>query len=385
MDNPFVDLESSSKQQPSSAAFIDPLDEIGKFNKSRSAKAEVSLGGGAFDDLDPLGTMGKSARAFSPGKDNRKKDGSPSRSVTPPSATAREPVGNFSYQHSDNTEKTIPVDNFQEPPLFDGPNVSTDFQRPFDQASPPPQYYETASNADMSSEAGQEHEISDIWLSVSEVPLFTQPTTAPPPSRPPPPIPHQGSRPRSKKRSDGFSPHSNYTQHSQSPKPSRTAAKNPSVSQFDELEEFTMGGAQNSFDDSPNLHFRADPDAFSAAAASAAAMKDAMDKAEAKFRHAKEVREREHAKAARNKESGQVDREELDSKEREFRETQERLDRERKQREEEEKEKERKRLERDRQRDIEREKGRQAVERATREARERAAAEARERAQLKLA
>ncbi|CAI9282001.1 unnamed protein product [Lactuca saligna] len=39
----------------------------------------------------------------------------------------------------------------------------------------------------------------------------------------------------------------------------------------------------------------------------AAAMKDVMDRAEAKFRHAKEVREREHAKASRNKESARQD------------------------------------------------------------------------------
>lgn len=40
----------------------------------------------------------------------------------------------------------------------------------------------------------------------------------------------------------------------------------------------------------------------------AAAMKEAMDKAEAKFRHAKEVRDKENAKAFRNKESKQPDR-----------------------------------------------------------------------------
>ena len=38
----------------------------------------------------------------------------------------------------------------------------------------------------------------------------------------------------------------------------------------------------------------------------AAAMKEAMDRAEAKFRHAKEVREREYSKAARSKEAVQM-------------------------------------------------------------------------------
>lgn len=378
LDNPFVVLESSSQQSTSSGMFTDPLEEIGKLNKSRSTKAEVSSGnggGGAFDDLDPLSTMGKSTRSLSPRRDSRRKDGSPSRSATPHSATVREPVGNNPFEHLDSTEKRVPVDNFQEPPLFDVPNVATDFERSFGQTAPPPEYYETGSHTDMPSGAGQEHQIDDIWLTVSEIPLFTQPSSAPPPSRPPPPIPHRGSK--SKKRGEESSSPSNYSQHTQTPNPSKPAAKGSAVSQFDELEEFAMGGAHNSFDDA-NLPFSADPDSFSAAAASAAAMKDAMDKAEAKFRHAKEAREREYAKAARNKESGHVEKDEQEAQDRELRETQERLDRERKQKEEEEKE--RRRIERERQREIEREKARQAVERATREARERAAAEARERA-----
>ncbi|XP_051131948.1 auxilin-related protein 2-like [Andrographis paniculata] len=386
MQNPFVVLESSSNQQSSSGMYTDPLEEIGKLNKSRSARAEVSsVSSGAFGDLDPLSTMGKSAHAFSPERNKRGKDVSPARSATPQSATAREPVGNFSLKNPDNAEKKVPVDSFQEPPLFDVPNVSTDFQKSFGQTAPPPPYYETGSHADMSPEASQEPQTDDIWLSVSEIPLFTQPSAAPPPSRPPPPIPRQSSRSeggsyssRLRKRGGEFSSTPSYSQQSQSPKPSKPAAKSTPVSQFDELEEFAMGGSQQSFDDSANLHFGADPDAFSAAAASAAAMKDAMDKAEAKFRHAKEVREREYAKAARHKESGQGEKDEHEGQEREFRETQEVLDHERKQREEEEKE--RKRLERDRIREIEREKARQAVERATREARERAAADARERA-----
>ncbi|KAK7354062.1 hypothetical protein VNO80_19518 [Phaseolus coccineus] len=52
--------------------------------------------------------------------------------------------------------------------------------------------------ADMSPKYEDKLETSeDIWMMVSEIPLFTQPTTAPPPSRPPPPrpvhIPKSGS------------------------------------------------------------------------------------------------------------------------------------------------------------------------------------------------
>lgn len=380
MDDPFKILESSSTPYSSSTVSTDPLEEINKISKSRSARAEFSSGsGGAFDDLDPLSTIGKSANSFSPGRNNRRKDESP-QSETPESATTREPMENsyFGYSES-NTVKKVTVD---QEPLFDMPDMSTDFQKSFGHTPPPPpppQYYETVTQEHMSpTTEGQGYQSEDIWLSVSEIPLFTQPTAAPPPSRPPPPIPRQASRPEtgsfsssSRKKGDEFSSPSNYSQHSQSPKQTRPAAKAPPVSQFDELDDFARGGSQNNFDESANLHSSIETNAFSAAAASAAAMKDAMDKAEAKFRHAKEVREREYAKAARNKESGPLENDEQDMHEKELRENQERLEREKKQKEEEE-EREQKRLQRERQ-------GRQAVERANREARERAAIGARER------
>ncbi|KAG8388825.1 hypothetical protein BUALT_Bualt02G0165300 [Buddleja alternifolia] len=384
LDDPFVALESNSDQASlSSGVYADPLGEISKVGKSRSVRAEASSGGGgAFDDLDPLNSFGKPATSFSPGRDKSGKDGSPSRSATPQSATTTELKGNSSFRYSEsNMEETIPLDNFQEPPSFDVPNVSTDFQKSFGQNASAPQYYETDPQVDMSPTSGQGHQYDDVWLTVSEIPLLTQPTAAPPPSRPPPPLPRHSRSERgsfssnSRKKADEFSSPTSYSQHSQSPKPARPAAKGPPVSQIDELEDFAMGRSQNSVDERASPHASEETSAFSAAAASAAAMKDAMDKAEAKFRHAKEVREREYAKAARNKESVQLVN---DGPEREFREAEERLDRERKQKEEEEREQ--RRIERERSREIEREKARQAVERATREARERAAVEARERA-----
>ncbi|KAL2239623.1 UNVERIFIED_CONTAM: Auxilin-related protein 2 [Sesamum indicum] len=388
LDDPFVVLESSSTPGTSSGVFTDPLEEIGRLSKSQSARVEPSSGSaGPFDDLDPLSTIGKSAPSSSPGRGNRGMDGIPSRSATPESATTREPMGNSSFRYSEsNAEKKVPLDDFQEPTLFDAPNVSTDFHKSFGQTAAPPQYDETDSHNHMSKTSeGDGHESDDIWLTVSEIPLFTQPSNAPPPSRPPPPVPRQGSRLETgsfssslRKKGNEYSSTSHYSQRSQSPKPARAAAKGPPVSQFDELEDFAMGRSRNNFDESANLHSGVETNPFSSAAASAAAMKDAMDKAEAKFRQAKEVREREYAKVARNKESGQLEKDEQDGQEREFRESQERLERERIQKEEEEREQ--RRLERERLREIEREKARQAVERATREARERAAAEARERA-----
>ncbi|XP_057772588.1 auxilin-related protein 2-like isoform X2 [Salvia miltiorrhiza] len=379
LDDPFVVLESSSTPQSSSTVSKDPLEEFSNLSKSRSSRAEVSSGSrGAFDDLDSFSTFAKSA-SLSTGRDKREKDGSPSRSETPEPATAREPMDNsyFGYSESNNMNR-VPVD--EEPPLFDVPNVSTGFQKSSGQTSSPPQYYETVSEVDMTPTTGQGNRPDEVWLTVSEIPLFTQPTAAPPPSRPPPPIPRQASMSEtgsfsssSRKKGDEFLSSSNYNQHSQT----RPSAKGPPVSQFDELEDFAKGRSHNSVDESANLHHSTETNDFSTADASAAAMKDAMDKAEAKFRHAKEVREREYAKAARNREPGPIENDEQDRQE-EFKESQERLERERRQKEEEEREQ--RRLERERLRETEREKARQAVERATREARERAAAEARERA-----
>ncbi|KAL2508114.1 Auxilin-related protein 1 [Forsythia ovata] len=337
MDDPFVVLESTSASRSSSSSlFTDPLEETNKLGKSISARTEASSVSGGFDGLDPLNDFGIPVHKFSQGRDNRGKDGSPSKSGTPQSPTAREHIGESSLRNTESkTEKKVPADNFQEPPLFDLPNVSTDHWKSFGQTAFSPSYNETGFQVDMSpksEEPGQKSD--DFWLTLSEVPLFTQPTSAPPPSRPPPPIPRLTSKSvtnsfssNSRKKGDEFSSLPSYSQYSQHPKPAQPATMIPSVSQLDELEYFSMGRSQNRVDESMDFQSSEDINEISAAA-----MKGAVDKAEAQFRHAKEVRERQYAKAAKNKESMQLEKDE------------------------------------------------QAVERATREARERAAAEACERA-----
>ncbi|CAA3029767.1 Hypothetical predicted protein [Olea europaea subsp. europaea] len=466
MEDPFVVMESTSTPGSSSGVFTDPLEEIGKLGKSRSASAEASsVSDGVFDDLDPLNGFGKPVHPFSPGRDNEGKDGSPSRSRTPLSSSVREQTGKSSYRYLESdVEKKVPVDNFQEPPLFDVPDVSShshkssghsnpfsperdnggkdrspsrsgtplsssireqtrkssyrysesdvekgsvdSFQEPplfdvpdvsshshksFGQTAPPP-YYEPSSQVDVSQSTAEQGQQSDgIWLTVSEIPLFTQPTSAAPPSRPPPPIPRQTSKSEtgsfsshSRKKGDEFFSPRSYNQYSQNPKLTQPAANSPPVSRLEELDDSAMGRSHINVDESAYFHASEEYNVTSAAAASAAAMKDAMDKAEAKFRHAKEVREREYAKAARSKESVHLENDDQqDPVGREFRENQEKLDHEREQAVEEERE--HRRLERERERErakqIERERARQAVERATREARERAAAEARSKAE----
>ncbi|XP_059300729.1 auxilin-related protein 2-like [Lycium ferocissimum] len=402
LDDPFAGLGSTSMPASSSPGeFIDPLEQIGQLGKSGNAKSEASsVSGGVLDDLDPLNGFSKSVPPLYPARNNRGMEGSPQRAGSGRSdtqtSTSRENIGKSSSRSSDSrSEKKVPRDGFQDSPLFDMP--SADPLRSFGQAGSSPyasnNIHETNFESDTSPRSEEQMQPSDdVWLSVSEIPLFTQPTRAPPPSRPPPPIPQRNFKSEAssfasnaRKKGDGYSSSPSYNQYSQSPKLVRPAAKSPPISQLDELDEFAMGRSHHSVDESADDVSGEDMNANSVAAASAAAMKDAMDRAQAKFRHAKEVREREFAKAAKSKEAVNLDRDEQamrESQEKELRENKERLERECQQREKEEEERAQWKLERERQRarEIERDRGRQAVERATREARERAGAEARDRA-----
>ncbi|KAJ8559416.1 hypothetical protein K7X08_003474 [Anisodus acutangulus] len=402
LDDPFAGLESTSMPASSSPGeFMDPLEQIGQLGKSGNAKSEPSsVGGGVLDDLDPLNGFSKSVPPLYPARNNRGMEGSPQRAGSGKSdtqtSTSRENIGKSSSRSSESrSEKRVPGDDFQDSPLFDMP--SADPQRCFGQAGSSPyassNIHETNFESDMSPRSEEQMQpYDDVWLSVSEIPLFTQPTRAPPPSRSPPPIPRRNSKSEAssfasnaRKKGDGYSSSPGYNQYSQSPKPVRPAAKSPPISQLDELDEFAMGRSHHSVDESADIVSGEDMNANSVAAASAAAMKEAMDKAQAKFRHAKEVREREYAKAAKSKEAVSLDRDEQamhETQEKELRENKERLERERQQREKEEEERAQWKLEKERERarQIERDRGRQAVERATREARERAGAEARDRA-----
>lgn len=402
LDDPFAGLGPTSMSPLSnSGEFMDPLEQIGQLGKSGNAHSEASsVSGGVLDDLDPLNGFSKSVPPLYSARTNRGTGGSPQRVGSGRSDTqassSRENIGKSSSRSSDSrSQKKVPADGFQDSPLFDIP--SADPQRSFGPAGSPPSYpsgniHETHFGSDTSPRSEDQMLPSDdVWLSVSEIPLFTQPTRAPPPSRPPPPIPRRNFKSESssfasnaRKKGDRHSSSPSYNQYSQSPKVVRPAAKSPPTSQLDELDEFAMGKSPHSVDGSAEVSGE-DMNANSVAAASAAAMKEAMDRAQAKFRHAKEVRERESAKAAKSKEAVNLDRDEQamhETQEKELKENKERLERERQQREKEEEERAQWKLERERERarELERDRGRQAVERATREARERAAAEARERA-----
>ncbi|CAN1781356.1 Auxilin-related protein 2 [Linum perenne] len=357
IDDPFVVLESTSTPAAApSESFPDPLDEIGRFNSSGSTNVDSShVHKGSFDDFDPLDNLSKSVPSASSKVNERAKERSPLRSGASMGSTfspaTQDTVDKYPVENSGRySQNNQPINDFEETPFV--------VSQP---ASAPPSYTNVSANDTFPSPISEEvsESADEIWLTVSEIPLFTKPTSAPPPSRPPPPRPPRLSARKKFSNEQSFS-------NSRSPR-SAQASKSP-VSQFDELDDFAMGRTQNNVNDHADIFAGEEGD--TSAAASAAAMKDAMDKAEAKIRH---MRERDYMKASRSKESAQADRDMLEAEQRELRERQERVERERQQSEREVEEQEQRRL-----REIERER---EVDRANREARERAAAEAQVRAE----
>ncbi|KHG12625.1 hypothetical protein F383_17312 [Gossypium arboreum] len=351
MQNPFVVLEP--KLDPadlSTGLFADPPGVTSKLNGFGKSGVESSSGsGGVFDDIDPLDGLGKSVPLGSSEINKRGKDRSPLSTDSGQEAPVTKEQNHRDYENR--TKKRMPsMDNFLDShqPMFDMPSLSTDFHSSVGRATSPPPYMNVDSNATSSRvHSTPRSEVNfdasdDVWLTVSEIPLFTQPTSAPPPSRPPPSRPPRVSKTtagsfsstNAKMKVDDFSCFQNSTQYSQRSSQSTRAAANCSVtSQIDELEEFAMDERD---------------------------MQDAFD------REKQERLERERQQREMEEEEREQRRHELE-------------------REREEKEREQRSLEKERERvwemERERERARQAVERATREARERAAAEARARAE----
>lgn len=409
MENPFgVSSECSDPHEEAS--------DVGNFKSPKfDGYPSSDPNNKAFDDMDPFASLGKSVPAFSSEGSNRGKVRSPPRvdgsATGPQNSNSKETLEKPSGRTSGQTlQKDVSAKNDRQfdQPVFDIPTVSTNSHKFVPQSASPPASKDDNAMGD-TSRFEDIVESDEVWLTVSEIPLFTQPTVAPPPSRPPPPIPQQvpkegmglyGSR-SSKMNANDFSSFPNSTHHFQIPKPASDSMRDH-LSSVDELEEFAMGRNQSNADEQINGLSSEELEMNSAAAA----MKEAMDRAEAKFKHAKEVRGRESTRTSRSKESVYWDRDEKtvqnekvedeDSMDRERfqREREEkekrRVEKERErakelEREREEKEKEQRRIEKERERarelEMERIKVRQAVERATREARERAAIEARLRAE----
>ncbi|OIW00487.1 hypothetical protein TanjilG_05837 [Lupinus angustifolius] len=392
-EDPFVVFESPSapKDSPTSL-FTDPLEEINKFSSSRDTKNDNSSNsyGKLYEDIDPFDGLGRSEPEFSSEGNSRKGSSSPRLNISTGWTRDKESVEKFSGRSpSSNSQNKTPVEHdhdFSQAPFYT-PTDSSNSSKPVDQRSRSPSYnagFKLANiQVDMSSKFEENlGSNEDIWLTVLDIPLFTQPTTVPPPSRPPPPrpvhIPKSGTgspaSTNSRKKANDFSSFASFTRFSQATNSAPAVARVSPASQFDELDDFAMGKSRGTDDESRN----GPPDEELEMNTATDAMKEAMDRAEGKFRHAKEVRERDNTQASRNEETVQLEKD--DRTMLEEREKQEMLDRERQQKEREEEEQRRVMEEREEQR-LERDKARQAVERATREARGRAAAEAHQKAQ----
>ncbi|CAA7027890.1 unnamed protein product [Microthlaspi erraticum] len=385
-DDVYSSISSPTKLRKQNSSPLDDLiGNLGKrekeSNKTESEREEK--GGSAFDDLIPgfgrsssPATKRPTSVTSPPQKPFYQTTERSSNHVEDPfvvleesASTPREPsaggftdpleeIGKFNSRKSDNASvhKKVSYDEVLEPsktvphtasPVYEDPHLYRD---------------NLAENKSLYSDGSFESS-DDVWLTVSEIPLFTQPTGAPPPSRPPPPRP---TRPIKKNVNEPSL--SSSTNHSHVPSPVRASVNSPTASQMDDVEDFYMVRNQAAANGHPEP-----PSGEDVFISSADAMKIAMEKAEAKFRHAKERREKDNLRASRGREGDRM--ENNDSREREIREKQAReaeIERER-----EEREREQKRIEKERERLL----ARQAVERATREARERAAIEAHAKAQ----
>ncbi|KAA8531142.1 hypothetical protein F0562_005851 [Nyssa sinensis] len=383
------------------------MEQIGEPSNSGSTKVDgSSVNGVVFNSIDPLFGLGKSVPMFSSETNKKGRDRSPLQtgpSLSRTKTSNEEPVDKSPVGTPKSLSQNIPADDQEShQTILDMRTVSTDSDKSVGQTASPLSDVNATSKdigcqESMSLRSEENLESSGgVWLTVSDIPLLTQTTRAPPPSRPPPPRPSQVSKAESgfptstnaRKNVNKSSSVPNSTQYLQSRKSVNSAGRSSAVSQIDELADFTMVRTQNDVEECADFLSGEGAEMNSAAAESAAAMKEAMDRVGAKFKHAKEVREGENAKTARSEETMQ------DAEVREQRERQERFEHELQQREREEEERERRRLKKEsentreierekeekeeqrRRREREREKGRQAVERATREARGRAAAEA---------
>eukprot|EP01018_Ginkgo_biloba_P017920 Gb_06489 [translate_table: standard] len=428
-EDPFVVLEAESlSSNASSTAFHDPLEEFSIPSQSASMNEIKASSNGTIgiDGIDIFDGFPQATPSASLSVSNSKMDRIPlktSQSASPTQTSgSRESVegkfvgkgfgiNNLDKSHS-KTYASVPKTDFDlasgsadvsaettsnrnRRPMHENSTFSTDLNS---HGTPP------LTKSDKSAEF-----LDDIWLTVDEIEIFTQPTLAPPPSRAPPPLfMKQGHS--SKKASESkaeahpdvtmnfnaFSTYQQFAQHRKSSQAAYEFDKASGVSSIEELEDFGRGGSRaqtQEREETPS--YEDEIESSSSAAASAAAMKEAMERAEAKLKMAKEARERERGereKEAKVDKSREIERQErelraevraCEEKEREARAAKEAREKEERQREDQERERRRieREREKEREKEREREKDRIAVERATREARERAAIEARERAE----
>lgn len=375
--DPFVVvLEADSfSSNASSATFHDPLEEFGMPTESASMNDRKSSTNGTIGIDDIFDGFSQAVPSASSPVDNFGKDQNPLKTnhfSSPQTKDSREAMESKSPKKvsADNLEKNH-AKIYSSDPLadFDIPSGIADTSiKSSSNTNNHSLHEDSAFSSNLNSKEaslpekpnGSSEIVYDRWITVDDIQLFTQPTSAPPPSRLPPPLVIKQGPSKSYREAFG--------------------SEQPSViSSIDELEEFAMGRSQGY---AQQREDRSSYEEDIGSNSAAAAIKDAMDKAEAKLKVARKVREKEKeedmvkARQSEKREGEERPVEEVaEHEERERVARAAREAREREEREKEERERERLRIEK------ERERNKIAVERATKEARERAAIEAREKAQ----
>ncbi|XP_062198395.1 auxilin-related protein 1-like isoform X2 [Phragmites australis] len=379
-EDPFVILGAMPKSGYSSfRLFSDHLDNIGMPAKSGNTKVDApSNTSVVFQSSDIFAGFPKAMPSYS-FTSEKKSDTTERRSVDNINSmshcnqTAQEkPVQRASAEAHGNV---LPVMNVFEPSVLHEVPGTTGFQtlNPF--------------AMDMPDELPEENQYSkmpnDVWLTVSDIALVTQPTSVPPPSRPPPPL--ATKQPLTESVTSKTYPHL----HNQGFHHSVSSANTSKTSQINELEDFFMAKPAKFANGHPQALNHEGKEQYSSTATVSF-----MDWAE--LRHSKginqgafdsmftssqyrqqEIDEKIEFCSHEMENINEEGRVENERRQREHEEEQRSAEMEREEELEREREKVRQREQEERKRCEKEREARQAVEKAIREARERAGAEAR--------
>ncbi|KAG8090292.1 hypothetical protein GUJ93_ZPchr0011g28649 [Zizania palustris] len=317
VDDPFVVLETTSASgstYPSPGGFTDPLEDLDNSENSKGKNVDTSNNDGLLEDSSAFHQVPNSNHLFTSELNGYTKDMNPSSKARDSSPLQSSVNRNPAYRsHMEDIGNSIPK------------SQSARYSDIYVDGSVLSQERYSSNGVEDQSPRSTDSE-DDIWLTVFEIPLFTEPTSAPPPSRSPPLLKQKPQRAKENGNYDGHVWRSNQNRNHYKDLPDQAE-----VSSVDGLEDFVKDKPQ-------------------------------MPSHDKKF-------------------FGEAEQSERNSSEREEKDRKDRLELEREMRLMEEKKREQRRLEKGRELEQQRERERQAMERATKEAWERAAAEARAKAE----
>uniref|UniRef100_A0A0D9XV02 J domain-containing protein n=1 Tax=Leersia perrieri TaxID=77586 RepID=A0A0D9XV02_9ORYZ len=315
VDDPFVVPETNSTSgstYPSPSGFTDPLEHLDNSSNSRGKNVDNTTDNDSLpDDSSAFAQIPKSDPLFTSELNGDIKDMNPP-SKAPDSNPLQTSMNGNSARRSSMGDLGDVMPKSQPARYTDVYVDGTSSER------------YTNGMGDQS--PGSTESEDDIWLTVSEIPLFTQPTSAPPPSRSPPLL---KQKPLQEKANGNYG-------------------------------EYVRRSNQN------HNHYRDLPDQADVSSL------DEMDRF---------VKDTSQMRSYDNNFFGEAEQSERTSSDHEEKERQARLEQEQEMKLMEEKKREQRRLEKERELEQQKERERQAMERATKEAQKRAAAEARAKAE----